>query len=289
MTLRPCLPIAALCLAASALAGCAGVAPLAAAEQARVAALLPADALLIGEQHDADAHQRLQRRVVGWLAARGDLAALALEMAERGRGTAALPASASDAQVRAALDWHDDGWPWSRYGPVVMTAVRAGVPVLGANLPRAQMRAAMQDATLDARLPPQALAEQDARIQAAHCNALPTSQIRPMTRIQIARDRSMADTLVDARQPGRTVVLITGGGHTHRQLGVPWHLPAGLKSNVLLALAESAHAATNSEASWHTVPAGALREGDQVWRTAAPPPADHCAAFTRRAPAAPGQ
>ena len=48
---------------------------------------------------------------------------------------------------------HDADWPWADYGPVVMAAVRAGVPVAGANLPRAQTRTAMQDSTLDARLP----------------------------------------------------------------------------------------------------------------------------------------
>ena len=46
-------------------------------EQARLASLLPADALLLGEQHDAPEHHVLERQVVAWLAARGQLAALA--------------------------------------------------------------------------------------------------------------------------------------------------------------------------------------------------------------------
>ncbi|MFN3830549.1 MAG: ChaN family lipoprotein, partial [Tepidimonas ignava] len=87
--------------------------------------------LLLGEQHDADAHQALQAAVVQVLAEQGRLAALVLEMAERGQNTRALAPNAPQAAVQAALQWNDRGWPWRRYGPVVMTAVRAGVPVLG--------------------------------------------------------------------------------------------------------------------------------------------------------------
>ena len=100
-------------------------------------------------------------------------------MAERGHGTAGLPRNASEAQVRQALAWAAAGWPWAHYGPVVMAAVRAGVPVVGANLPRAQMRAAMQDSTLDARLPAPQLAEQEERIRTGHCNALPAQPDPP--------------------------------------------------------------------------------------------------------------
>ena len=53
----------------------------------RVDALLPADLILLGEQHDADAHQQLQRAVVQDLAGRGQLAALAIEMAEQVQGS----------------------------------------------------------------------------------------------------------------------------------------------------------------------------------------------------------
>jgi hypothetical protein len=54
---------------------------------------------------------------------------------------------------------------------------------------------------------------------------LPESQITPMTRVQIARDLAMAQTLRAAAQPGRTVLLLAGRGHVDRQLGVPQHLP----------------------------------------------------------------
>lgn len=276
---RPLLPAAALSLALLGAAGCATPAPLGADGQARLATLLPADALLLGEQHDAPAHQQLQRQTVQWLAARGALAALALEMAEQGRSTAGLPRDASEADVQHALAWRDAGWPWKTYRLVVMAAVRAGVPVLGANLPAARQREAMRDAALDARLPPAALAEQQQRMRDGHCGLLPESQIGPMTRVQIARDIAMADTVRAARQPGRTVLLVAGNGHVHRALGVPLHLPPDLTAKVLSAQSGQAQAAIDSEVT-DTLPAH-TSGADLLWPTPPVPPRDYCAELRR--------
>ena len=276
---RPLLPAAALSLALLGAAGCATPAPLGADAQARLATLLPADALLLGEQHDAPAHQQLQRQAVQWLAARGELAALALEMAEQGRSTAGLPRDASEADVQHALAWRDAGWPWKTYRLVVMAAVRAGVPVLGANLPAARQREAMRDAALDARLPPAALAEQQQRMRDGHCGLLPESQIGPMTRVQIARDIAMADTVRAARQPGRTVLLVAGNGHVHRALGVPLHLPPDLTTKVLSAQSGQAQAAIDSEVT-DTLPAH-TSGADLLWPTPPVPPRDYCAELRR--------
>lgn len=276
---RPLLPAAALSLALLGAAGCATPAPLGADGQARLATLLPADALLLGEQHDAPAHQQLQRQAVQWLAARGELAALALEMAEQGRSTAGLPRDASEADVQHALAWRDAGWPWQTYRPVVMAAVRAGVPVLGANLPAARQREAMRDAALDARLPPAALAEQQQRMRDGHCGLLPESQIGPMTRVQIARDIAMADTVRAARQAGRTVLLVAGNGHVHRALGVPLHLPPDLTAKVLSAQSGQAQAAIDSEVT-DTLPAH-TSGADLLWPTPPVPPRDYCAELRR--------
>lgn len=243
-------------------------------EAARIAALLPADALLFGEQHDAPEHPRLQRRAVETLAARGALAALALEMAERGHGTAGLPREAGEEQVRAALRWQESAWPWARYGPVVMAAVRAGVPVLGANLPRDQMDAARQDASLEARLSAPALARQQDLIRDGHCRLLPEGQIPAMTRVQIARDLAMARTVAETWRPGQTVLLVAGSGHVRRDLGVPLHLPPGLQIRVLRALPEPPEG--SAEAGAATLREG-LAAGDLLWRTPALPQRDHCA------------
>jgi len=243
---------------------------------ARLAALieawLPTPLLLVGEQHDAPAHQALQRDLVQALAARGRLAALVMEMLDHGRQAEGLPRDADEATVRAALQWSDEhsaGWPWAAYGPVVMAAVRAGVPVVGGNLPRADMRAAMADRSLDDRLPPEALAQQRTAIRDGHCGLLPEGQIGPMTRIQIARDRSMAQAALARLSPGQTVLLVAGNGHVRRDLGIPLHL--GPLSGVRVLMAQAGSPAMPGAA-----------QPDAVWPTPAVPARDHCAELQRQ-------
>ena len=240
-----------------------GTVAAATATAARVDALLPTDALLIGEQHDAAEHQQIEQQVVAHLASRSLLAALALEMADAGVSTAKLKPSATEQQTRNALKWNDKGWPWAAYGPAVMTAVRAGIPVLGANLPAAQMKDSMGDAKLDVQLPGPALKAQQQLIRIGHCNLLPESQITPMTRVQIAKDRAMAQTMEDLALPGKVVVLLAGNGHVNRQLGVPQHLPATLHAK-----------AVHLRAGDATDPDSAF---DSTWPTPALPEKDYCA------------
>lgn len=259
-------------LAALLLGGCALTAPDdIKATQQRLDTLLPTDAILLGEQHDAPDHQRVQREVVLALAARGALAALVLEMAEQGHGTAGLARDASETQVREALHWDNTGWPWRAYGPVVMAAVQASVPVLGANLPRAQMRDRMTDRQLDMQLPGPALKAQQQLIRQGHCDMLPENQITPMTRVQIARDMHMAQTIAGAATPGKTVLLLAGRGHVDRSLGVVRHLPPGLKAWAIGIGADPADLGT-----------GTLAKFDQAWPAAPGPDIDHCERFKAR-------
>ena len=266
--IRPFLTVFVITLGVS-LAGCAH--GLRATElQSRLDTWLPADVLLLGEQHDAPDHQALQQQIVEALAARGILAAVALEMADSGSSTAALTPDASEEKTRNALRWNNDAWPWAAYGPAVMSAVRAGVPVLGANLPRAQMRSNMADAALDQRLPTAALAAQQRLIRQGHCDLLPESQITPMTRIQIAKDMRMADTVQTAVRPGQVVALITGSVHADKQLGVPQHLPAVLRVKAIRLRSGAA---------------GGERESfDDVWLTSATPDKDYCADLAKQLP-----
>ena len=270
---RACAP-AWLSLVLLALPGCALQPPSTPADSAWQAELerWPAsDALLLGEQHDAPEHQRWEADSVRWLAERGRLAALVIEMAEAGTGTDGLPPDANAAQVYAALRWNEAAWPWERYRAVIMAAVAAGVPVRGGNLPRSRMRAAMQDEALDRHLPPAALALQRNAIEEGHCGLLPADRVMPMVRIQLARDASMAQAVQQARQDGRTVLLAAGWGHVRRDLGVPTWLPENFKSKVAIAQAGQARAAIESEANYiHPTPALA--------------PRDHCAELRARPP-----
>jgi uncharacterized iron-regulated protein len=228
--------------------------------------LLPADALLMGEQHDSPEHQRLHRAVVEVLAERGILAAVALEMAEQGSSTAGLPANASEQQVRDALKWREVSWPWAAYGPAVMAAVHAGLPVLGANLPASETRNAMQSVAYDNHLTPGMWQKQQELIREGHCGLLPERQIVPMTRVQLARDAAMARTVRAARQAGKTVLLIAGNGHVNRELGVPTHLGHDLRVSALVLSPQRAPGATLD-----------LPPADAVWLTPTLPPRDYCA------------
>lgn len=188
--------------------------------------------LLLGEQHDQADHQRQIAAEVARLAAAGRLRAVVMEMADAGRDTTALPPEADEASVREALGWLEAGWPWARYAPVVMAAVRAGVPVYGGNLPRAQIRASMADTSLDSRVEPGVRQQLGVAVNEGHCGLLPLKQLPAMVRVQIARDFSMASTLARASgkrpaAPGADIVLLHAGErHVARDAGVLLHFAA---------------------------------------------------------------
>lgn len=239
-----------------------------------LAPLLPASFVLLGELHDVDGHQQLQARVIEHLAQQNRLHAVVLEMADQGRSTQGLGQHTSEEQVQQALQWNHSAWPWERYGPVVMTAVRQGVTVLGGNLPRTEMRAAMGNANLDASVQPQHLEPLQALMQESHCGLLPASQLLPMARIQIGRDVSMAQTLLNARptQNQQVTLLITGNQHARKDYGVPWHLQR---------LGVGAHEV--KVVHMQTESANQLFEGaDALWTSAPAPPKDHCAELRHR-------
>ena len=253
---------------ATLLAGCAAFSGTPYPDSAQIGKLFPADAILLGEQHDAPDHQRIHRYMVETLAAQGTLAALTLEMASQGQSTEKLGPQADEEQVRAALQWNNGTWSWTTYGPVVMAAVRAGVPVYGANLAKDRLRETMNDTGFDMLLPGPALTVQHQRIRMGHCDLLPESQVAPMARIQIARDISMAQTAVKLVQPGKTVLLLAGGSHVARSVGIPQHLPPEFIARTVLLHGETLPDAAKNFA-----------EFDQFWPTRPAPPVDHCADF----------
>jgi uncharacterized iron-regulated protein len=175
--------------------------------------------------------------------------------------------------VRAALAWNERGWPWAHYGPAVMAAQRHGVPVVGANLPRAEQAQAMCDAGLDGTLDAAVRERLREDVRDGHCGLLPESQLPGMVRVQIARDRAMAATLAALAEPGRVVLLVAGGGHVDATRGVPLHLrrlaPALRVRTVRLAAGAAAGEATPGF--------------DETWPTAAPPArGDPCEGLARR-------
>ncbi|MEY2953767.1 MAG: hypothetical protein RLZZ401_1854 [Pseudomonadota bacterium] len=235
-------------------------------------ALPPHRFFLLGEQHDAPEHQQLALQMALQLSASSRLNALALEMAEQGRSTQGLPSDASEATVRTALAWDGRGWPWAHYGPLVMATVRAGVPVVGANLPRGTLQNAMKNEALDGALTAETHEKHLNNVRDGHCNLLPEAQLASMVRVQIARDLAMAETLArldTAAGPGQVTLLLAGSTHVNRRLGIPLHLPAASLVSVLMQAGG---------------PGDAQPGFDTVWPTPPVPATDYCAGMVLRPP-----
>ncbi|MGQ8877085.1 ChaN family lipoprotein [Delftia sp. NA_296.1] len=256
--------LAAAALLAAALAGCASSSAPARDWTQQLQRWSDAPIVLLGEQHDAVAHQAWQQATVEQLAKQERLAALVIEMAPRTGSTASLARDASEDAVQQALQWQDAAWPWPRYRGVVMAAVRAGVPVLGGNLPRADMKQAMRNENLDTHLPPEGWQRQLDAIREGHCGLLPDTQLAPMARIQLARDASMAEVARAAVKPGKTVLLVAGRGHVLRGVGIPTWLPEAAGAMVAVAQAGETSVAQASDVDW-------------LQKTDALPAKDHCA------------
>lgn len=234
--------------------------------RAQVKTLPNAELILLGEQHDAPEHQELARLSVEVLANKKVLSALVLEMADAGVSTEGMPTESSETAVRERLKWSNAGWPWSRYGPVVMEAVRAGVPVVGSNLPRSGMTAVMKEDALDSKVPSAVLAGHRERMIEGHCGLLPESQVPAMARIQIARDERMAQTASMWMRSGKSVLLLAGAEHVKKDRGIPLLLDAKSKGKVDVVWMQASTAVNRNPAL-----------ADFDWQTPPVPFKDYCA------------
>lgn len=234
--------------------------------RSQISTLPDADLILLGEQHDAPEHQELARLSVKLLANKKALSALVLEMADAGVSTEGMLTESSEATVRERLKWNDAGWPWSRYGPVVMEAVQAGVPVVGSNLPRSAMAAAMREDALDSKVPNAVLVGHRERMIEGHCGLLPESQVPAMARIQIARNERMAQTASTWIRSGKSVFLLAGAEHVKKDRGIPLLLDARSKGKVSVVWMQAAVAVKKDPAL-----------ADLDWQTPPVPFKDYCA------------
>ena len=236
----------------------------------QIPSLPNAELILLGEQHDASEHQELARLSVEVLANKQALSALVLEMADAGVSTEGMPTQSSEAAVRARLKWNEAGWPWSRYGPIVMQAVRAGVPVVGSNLPFAAMAGVMKDDAWDGKVPSTVLAGHRESMMQGHCGLLPESQVPAMARIQIARDERMAQTASKWMRSGKSVLLLAGAEHVKKDRGIPLLLDAKSKGKVTVVWMQAATAIKKDPAL-----------ADLDWQTPPVPFKDYCADMKR--------
>jgi len=197
--------------------------------------------VLLGEVHDNAVQHAVRAAALRRLLAGGARPAIAFEQFDRERQAdidrarrEAPPAGRTLAghvieQARPAR-----GWDWRLYQPFVELALQHDLPIVAANLSRADaMRVAAQgfgsvfdQATrerfaLDA-LPPALLAAHEQAVDDGHCNRMPAEALPAMARAQIARDLMLAEAI----RPhfARGVVLLTGNGHARTDIGMPFFL-----------------------------------------------------------------
>jgi uncharacterized iron-regulated protein len=183
--------------------------------------------VLLGEQHDSEAHHARQLQMLQALSARGLKPALALEQFDTEHQAALRLAQQSGVRDAEALadagQLNRKGWRWPMYRDLIAHAAEQGWPLLAANLSRAEARRIVlgevpAPAAADAEQ--QRLMEDD--VIQGHCGHRPSPAILTgMVGAQRARDARMAATLDAASGP---VVLIAGAGHVRRDRAVPRHL-----------------------------------------------------------------
>ncbi len=131
------------------------------------------------------------------------------------------------------------GWQWPLYRPVVALALQYNLPLLAANLSRADAAKIVRGGLdglfmpqeraqlgLTGTLPPDLVAAQTAVLDEGHCGNFPKAMLPGMLNAQAARDAVMAATL--RPYAARGAVLIAGNGHVRNDIGVPRWLGAGV-------------------------------------------------------------
>lgn len=201
----------------------------------------PAPAIvLFGEVHDNAAQHALRLAEVKALLATGARPALLMEQFDRERQPeidrvrAASPRPDADAVILAgsgAPASETRGWNWAFYKPLIELALANDLPIVAANVSRADTRKVVSDGLaasgFDADVPPAILRAQAEAIERSHCGQVDAALATRMASAQIARDQFMARVVV--ANASRGVLLLAGNGHVRGDIGVPRWLAPGLR------------------------------------------------------------
>ncbi|MEM9575827.1 MAG: ChaN family lipoprotein [Pseudomonadota bacterium] len=190
-----------------------------------------AEVVFLGEQHDNPQHHETQAEWVKHLSPR----AIVFEMLTPEQAAKATAENRRDeAALEAAFGWEEAGWPdFTMYFPIFAAVPEAAI--VGAGVPRSQIRALMEDDlaqiigmetaqrfALDRPLPDGQQEARETLQREAHCNALPEEMLPMMVNVQRLRDAALAQAALEAvEQFGTPVVVITGNGHAREDWGAP--------------------------------------------------------------------
>ncbi|MCL2657325.1 MAG: ChaN family lipoprotein [Betaproteobacteria bacterium] len=190
--------------------------------------------VLLGEVHDNAEGQRQRLAALTHAVEQGWRPAIAMEQFDRERQTdieRARHERPDDADYLIAQAG-GGGWAWPQYRSVVALALRYDLPLVAANLSRADagkivrggldaVFSTAERSTLDLDKPLAAdiAVAQTAELQRAHCGNFPAEMLPGMLNAQAARDAVMAAALKP--YAARGAVLIAGNGHVRSDIGVP--------------------------------------------------------------------
>src|SRR5471030_2182812 len=212
------------------LAGCAAKkpapAPSAAAPEANP------QVLLLGEIHDNAQGQRQRYAELRKRVDAGRRPAIAMEQFDRESQPQLDEAQKGCVDAECVIQVvGGPAWDWQQYYPLIQLALDNQLPLIAANLSRADASQVVRNgvaSAFDAKavadyhlaqpLPADIRAAQQREVVEGHCGMLPDFMVGGMVDAQVARDIWMAKLLL-AQRP-RDVVLIAGNGHVRKDIGV---------------------------------------------------------------------
>lgn len=197
--------------------------------------------VLLGEQHDNAEGHRLRYEALAQAVAQGWRPVIAMEQFDQEQAEDLVRARAecgqdADCVIRRGAP-AKSGWQWEFYRPVVALALRYDLPLVPANLSRAEAGKVLRQGVsaaftpeelhtlkLDSAVPQRLLPLHNEIFSSLHGGHASAEQVAPFSRAQMARDAVMAQSLRYA--DGQPAVLIAGNGHVRADVGVAQWLDA---------------------------------------------------------------
>ena len=204
--------------------------------------------ILLGETHTNPDHHIGQAKIIEkWLSI-DQPSALVFEMVaydDWSKLQTEYSSKQSLESLHKKLEEISGQWDWELYKPILEVQIEHQLPIVGANLTRAQLneyssdekcRVSRQGVVLEFcdSLADDMQAAIKQLIFDAHCGYLPLEHTKPLLLTQMAKDASFALSLANMGNTYK-VALIAGAVHVRKDIGVPVHLQRLGKQSVSIA------------------------------------------------------
>lgn len=246
--------------------------------------------VLVGEKHDNDEHHLIERRILDRLV--DNHTRVVFEMMDESQQPLIETLGRGDAMevIRDKLSW-PERWPWPDYGPLIRTVLERGGAIVAGNIDRERIGVLYSGETGwlddDPRFASHGVLGHTGReavrerLYVSHCEVIPRESLDPMITIQAARDASMAHAMLgtgDAGPPMRSI-LVAGGFHSRRDLGVPAHIGfLDSEAETAILLLREVEPGLIMPGDYDEV---SIASTDYLWFTPAAPEKDYCTDMTQ--------